>query len=345
MSKINFNNKVALNQNPEIPEINKVTADNMNEIKNAINQSINYNATTEDSAGKLKCTLTGTLASGDIVNVTIPTLTNTSSTMQLSIDNGVTYYYIKQLSADSVFTDFTNAEITNSKCSLYFDGTYFILDNSKYGGKLIANLNTIIKDDDYTCYTGATGLSTEMNALGVSFHIHHQNSNVGTGGAYQKAVAFSTDLIVYERTKVNSTWGNWINRSTINNLTTSSAGNGILDAYQGKILNDKITALQTYSIVEVDTGKIWADGKHVYSILLNSTCSNINTLITNLHIDTFINGYGKASSIYQNYWRIPTLYLAETGYVIILNVDGTISFGSFYGNNSCWYYLEYTKTS
>ena len=37
MAQITYNNKVALNTNPNVAEINKVTDDNMNEIKNTIN--------------------------------------------------------------------------------------------------------------------------------------------------------------------------------------------------------------------------------------------------------------------------------------------------------------------
>ena len=37
MAQITYNNKVALNTNPNVAEINKVTDDNMNEIKNTVN--------------------------------------------------------------------------------------------------------------------------------------------------------------------------------------------------------------------------------------------------------------------------------------------------------------------
>ena len=43
MAKITYTNKVALNENPEIADINKVTDDNMNEIKQVVNT--NYNNT------------------------------------------------------------------------------------------------------------------------------------------------------------------------------------------------------------------------------------------------------------------------------------------------------------
>ena len=43
MAQITYTNKVALNENPEIANINKVTDDDMNEIKQVVND--NYNNT------------------------------------------------------------------------------------------------------------------------------------------------------------------------------------------------------------------------------------------------------------------------------------------------------------
>lgn len=40
MALITYDNKVALNENPSIPDINKINASDMNEIKNAINNLI-----------------------------------------------------------------------------------------------------------------------------------------------------------------------------------------------------------------------------------------------------------------------------------------------------------------
>lgn len=295
MAKLTYANKVALNQNISIPDENKITDTNMNDIKKAINQSTNYNATIEDGTGKIKCTLTGTLASGDIVNVTIPTLANTSATMQLSIDGGTTYYYIKQMSDDAVFNDYSNTEISASKCTLYFDGTQFILDKSKFGGKVINNLNTIVRNGKYTALGTATGVPNSS----YSWFITHQNSNTGTLSATQRAVAYSTSLIIYERVMQSSTWGAWVNRSTVNNLTTASAGNGVLDAYQGKVLNDKIINLKTYSTSEIDTGKIWIDGKHIYRkvIEFTETTKHDNTPFTKTlslgaTVDTIISTLG-----------------------------------------------------
>ena len=86
-----------------------------------------------------------------------------------------------------------------------------VYGESDYGGTLSSNLDTIAHNGFYTCYTGTTGLSAEMLALGISWHVLHENSNVGTGGALQTATGFSASgIIEYKRLKVGGTWGAWI---------------------------------------------------------------------------------------------------------------------------------------
>ena len=335
MSKITYTNKVALNVNSSIPETNKITAENMNEIKNAINQSINYNATTEDGTGKIKCTLTGTLASGDIVNISIPTLANTSATMQLSIDGGTTYYYIKQMSDDAVFNDYSNTEISASKCTLYFDGTQFILDKSKFGGKIITNLNTIVRNGGYTAFGTATGVPNTS----YSWFIKHENSNAGNASAYQRAVAYSTTLIVYERVKQNSTWGNWVNTTAEATTTT----NGLMSSSDKTKLNN----LTTYSTVEQKTGEKWIDGKDIYRTVTTGTFANdLNFHAVATKVSTFIDVGGTA----QN--RPFTYFLTtanNVGTIDIVNVSGTLNFRlrstDALGNQVFSLILRYTKTS
>jgi len=45
MAQITYTNKVALNENPEIADINKVSDDDMNEIKSVVNENFNENIT------------------------------------------------------------------------------------------------------------------------------------------------------------------------------------------------------------------------------------------------------------------------------------------------------------
>lgn len=54
MAKITYTDKVAVNQNASIPDINKVNASDMNEIKRVVNENANINEylTTEQVIGK-----------------------------------------------------------------------------------------------------------------------------------------------------------------------------------------------------------------------------------------------------------------------------------------------------
>ena len=85
-----------------------------------------------------------------------------------------------------------------------------VYGDSDYGGTLSADLDTITHNGFYTCYTGTPGLSAEMTALGISWHVLHENSNVGIDGALQTATGFSSaSVIEYKRLKVGGTWGAW----------------------------------------------------------------------------------------------------------------------------------------
>lgn len=80
-----------------------------------------------------------------------------------------------------------------------------IAGDTIYGGTVIDNLNTINKNGFYTCYSTATGVPSAS----YSWFVTHQNSNVGTASATQRAVAYTTTPVVYERTKSSGTWNAW----------------------------------------------------------------------------------------------------------------------------------------
>lgn len=94
-----------------------------------------------------------------------------------------------------------------------------ILGESAYGGTLSTNLNTITKNGFYTCAGTATGAPNSS----YSWLLIHQNSNVGTEYATQRAVSVNATPIVYERVKVNSTWGDWALQGS------GSGGGGVTD--------------------------------------------------------------------------------------------------------------------
>ena len=86
------------------------------------------------------------------------------------------------------------------------------MSSGYYGGSIITDLNMPISSG---CYT-ALGTASNVPNSSYSWFIDHINSNTGNVSAYQRAVAYSTDLVLYERTKIGSVWGNWVNKSMKN---------------------------------------------------------------------------------------------------------------------------------
>lgn len=127
MSKITYGDKVAINENASIPEANKITDANMNDIKGAINQVGSYNTLTAGSNGDFYGTLKGTLSAGDIVSIYFPTATTNTATARLSVDGGSNYYNIKLLRGFSTVP----ASLIESGYRVFrFDGTNFIWINT-----------------------------------------------------------------------------------------------------------------------------------------------------------------------------------------------------------------------
>lgn len=127
MSKINYSNKSYLNQNANVPSANKVEDTDMNSIKNAINEEGAFTTCTYSNS-KYSCTLEGTLQEDDIVCLHIPlsSQNGVDSDIQISVDNGTTYNYIK----DSTETFNIKASYLNYKdvdLILKYTNSYFLV--------------------------------------------------------------------------------------------------------------------------------------------------------------------------------------------------------------------------
>lgn len=110
---------------PGVLEKNKITAQNLIDLKNAINQIGSYNllkketSVVKDTTVKYYCDLTGVLSAYDVINVIFPNETeNLSSYPQISIDNKNTYYEIKKGNSLVALKD-----LQGKANVLYFDGT------------------------------------------------------------------------------------------------------------------------------------------------------------------------------------------------------------------------------
>ncbi|HBF65491.1 MAG TPA: hypothetical protein DDW34_06785, partial [Clostridium sp.] len=102
----------------------------------------------------------------------------------------------------------SNANAADEKAQLAINTfPYCISGATVYGGTIADNLNTITKNGFYTCYGSAVGAPINT----TSWFVTHQNSNVGTAAAHQRAVAYNTTFTVRERIKLNGVWGAWVN--------------------------------------------------------------------------------------------------------------------------------------
>ena len=133
--------------------------------------------------------------------------------------------------------------------------------------------------------------------------------------------------------------------TVIDNLTSTSTTDA-LSANQGKILNDKISNLTTYSSQETNTGMKWIDNKDIYRKVLTakkvlSTDLNINVgnnIDTMLVISAKLDGPG--------HYILP-FYESEQVYCR-LELDGNNikvkSGSSAYAQGTVTLIVEYTKT-
>lgn len=139
--------------------------------------------------------------------------------------------------------------------------------------------------------------------------------------------------------------------TVIDGLNSTSATNA-LSANQGKVLNEKIEDLTTYSTTEKVVGT-WIDGKPIYRkvltlVLISTSLNGVSQDVTDLNIDaiTHIEGISQSDPTSTNYaWdsavdRFRVFYNPITKE---LRAQG----GSSYPTLPCTVYviLEYTKTT
>lgn len=128
MSKITYTDKQFLYENAPIPATQKVEDTDLNNIKGAINQNGAYTPTTF-SNNQYLCTLTGTLSTGDVIQVQLD-LSNqnagTDSDISISVDGGSTYYNLldKTGSYNLMASDF---DFSNIYLKAVFNGSEFVL--------------------------------------------------------------------------------------------------------------------------------------------------------------------------------------------------------------------------
>lgn len=145
MSKLIYQDKAFLQELAEIPEINKVTDNNINSIKKAVNENGQYVSATE-SNGEFTCTLEGSISQNDIVHILFDT-NSTATPASLSVDGGNTFLNILDASGNSI----NASELSGQSVSLKNAGSHFELETlnsyssskaKSYSANYVNNLNT-----------------------------------------------------------------------------------------------------------------------------------------------------------------------------------------------------------
>lgn len=119
---ITFQNKVALNENPDIPEVNKITDDNINDLK----AGINTNETNLNTLNTKVTNITGQILwtnsdpSGDFASQTISLSSSDYDVLGI-------YYYDYKVSKNMQYTQCLKGASFTLNSQLFVSGNYFIV--------------------------------------------------------------------------------------------------------------------------------------------------------------------------------------------------------------------------
>ncbi len=177
MSKIIFDDKVYLNQNSSVADINKVNDTDMNSLKNAVNENGGYITLTAGTTdGYYYGTLEGTLSNNDIIKVNFDITGSTDNSLYLSVDGGTTYISV----VDNNLIQLTEQQVGTQNVDLiYNDGVF--------QAQFLSN----------------TFINSLMNALGLNVTTYDNTSNYALG------VTVIYNYAIYECTTAITTPEDW----------------------------------------------------------------------------------------------------------------------------------------
>lgn len=340
MAQISYTNKVALNENPEILDINKVTDDDMNEIKQVVND--NYNNTIQ-------------------ITDTEPT----DSDNKIWIDTGEVQSIGSEVSVGT--TQPTNGEKVWFKTSKnLFDYSKSINGYISATGEFNTSNTNMLSDYIETESNKQYIASTYTNVYGINI-AEFDSSKAFIKRTMSSSNVKENSITTSSTTKYIRVWFNIDNSTTmnINSLTNIKAQilyGDIATTYEPYI-NKQIYTNQNgyynefysennttkYSTNEIRIGT-WM-GKPLYRCVISTTTTTAGTEkrtdISNLNVDKLIlNGFINTGSL-----SLPlNAYISSSNYIITYqnitsNEIRTTVTDSSYANKELVYILEYTKTT
>ena len=155
MSRITFDDKVTIEEHQEIPAVNKISAGDINAIKNAINDDSKYLTATKITGynNRFQVSTQGTVQLGDIFHIHIPSTTDTQ-TAYLKINDGDLYVI-----ANEYGTLIKASQISNRYITLVYTGYQ--------GGNAFRYLPTTYKVSDLMNDSSYVTSSEMTTALGT----------------------------------------------------------------------------------------------------------------------------------------------------------------------------------
>lgn len=137
--------------------------------------------------------------------------------------------------------------------------------------------------------------------------------------------------------------------TVLDNLESDSTTDA-LSAKQGKVLNEKINNINTYSTEEINTGKTWIDGKTIYRKVLNIpnvtstgslTASKVSLTNTNYETVTDIKAIAKLTS--NDIIAIPYVYQSNFLTIALNSTKELYVYSTGYSTSKITAVIEYTK--
>ena len=116
---------------------------------------------------------------------------------------------------------------------------------------------------------------------------------------YNDKVALNVNADIPDENKFNASDMNEI-KNVVNGLILGTKTQSDEETYSCNYIN----SINTYSTSEIDTGKTWIDGKHIYRKMIDTTVGNAETDLNALNCDFVINLSGWYKSNYDWTWAI-----------------------------------------
>lgn len=353
MAQITYANKVALNENPEIANINKVTDDDMNEIKQVVND--NYNNT-------IQITNTEPTDSDNKIWIDTSSLSQSDDTNMKYNDNG-TYkdIYVKAFDTLPVGTEVDyDGSIVPSGWTDTTDSWHTLNSTIKYkkSGNVVTvtgfSSNTIsLSENDYTAvgtlpsgYRPGEQLNNVWNELGVAYS---NTIRIGTNGIIQLYSTKNTTYWVFTLTYViddkviRKTSQYMQGGASLSNVYGTSNENGYTQEY--------INKLETYSTDEIRIGTLINKPIYRKVFQIPETTIPYTSNISSLNIENLVNIYGSLQTgTGSEDDRIPLSTWFSASYNVATTVKiGTGTLNVAWNGWSKLYsgivVLEYTKTT